>query len=45
MELNLVQCVFTNVLRLTNGSQVIDVDGLRMFLKELESLPCILPRP
>ena len=26
---NLVQCVFTNVLRLSNGSQVIDVDGLR----------------
>ena len=45
MELNLVWCVFTNVLRLSNGSQVIDVDGLRMFVKELESLPCTLPRP
>ena len=39
---DLILCVFTNVLRLSNGSQVIDVDGLRMFVKELESLPCTL---
>ena len=37
------KCLY--VLRLSNGSQVIDVDGLRMFVKELEGLPCILPRP
>lgn len=29
--------------RLPNGSQALDVEGLRMFVKEMESLPCTLP--
>ena len=31
------------LINVSDGSQVIDVDGLRMFVKELESLPCTLP--